>query len=391
LPERYKFFQMKFSKNYFLAIATMVGTIIGAGIFALPILVVKVGVWPFLIFLIALWILQYFFHKMYAMVILSTNGAHRIPGYVEIYGGKKYKKIVSAVCLAGGYGSLLAYVILGGIFAHEILNPFFGGSVAVYSLGLFAVEAVIVLFGLKTIAKTEFLMTIILLAVAGVISWKCFNNFDLHNVSLTDWRLAFLFYGPVFFSLSGDVAVPEVCRLLNREKSKIKSAVFWGTAIPAIFTALFVISVAAATGQNTTADTLTGLNQVFDGKIILFALIFGLINIFTSFLTSLQAVREIYWWDFKIKPSVAWMLAAVVPLGLFFLGVRNITAVVSLTGAITGGAIGMIVIFLARKVSAQPQNNPPFKINVSLATARILSILFLAGLIYELAAYFKFL
>jgi tyrosine-specific transport protein len=366
----------------------MVGTVIGAGIFALPILVVKVGVWPFLFFLIALWALQYFFHKMYAMVILSTNGAHRIPGYVEIYGGKKYKKIVSVVCLAGGYGALLAYIILGGIFAHEILSPFIGGSIAAYSLGLFAIEAIIVLFGLKTIAKTEFFLTIILLAAAVLISWKCFNNFYLQNISLTDWRLAFLLYGPVFFSLSGDVAIPEVCRLLDKEKNKIKSAVFWGTAIPAIFTGLFVISVAAATGENTTADTLTGLNRMFNGKIIYLALIFGLVNIFTSFLTSLQAVREIYWWDFKLSPNFAWLLAAIIPLLLFLAGARNITAVVSLTGAIVGGATGIIMIFLARQAIARPQKKPPFKIKISLAASLLLSILFLAGLLYELAIFF---
>jgi hypothetical protein len=234
-------------------------------------------------------------------------------------------------------------------------------------------------------------MTSVLLIIAGLISWKCFSNFDIHNISLTDWRLAFLFYGPVFFSLSGDVAVPEVCRLLNREKDKVKSAIFWGTAIPAIVTAIFVIAVSGATGLGTTVDTLTGLNQKFDGGIIYFALIFGVINVFTSFLTSLQAVKEIYWWDFKVNPMVAWGLAGAIPLGLFFLGVRNITAVVSLTGAITGGALGVFVIFLARKVSLKPQKKPPFKINISLPMALGLSVFFLAGLLYELAMYFKFL
>jgi amino acid permease len=382
---------MKFSKNYFFAVATMVGTVIGAGIFALPVLVAKVGVWPFLAFLIALWILQYFFHKLYAMIVLSTDGAHRIPGYVEIYAGKKYKKIVSVICLAGGYGALLAYVILGGVFAHEIFRPFFGGSVAAYSLGLFAIEAVIVLFGLKAIAKAEFLMTIILLASAGMVTLVCLGNFNWQNISLSNWSLTFLLYGPVFFSLSGDVAVPEVCRLLNREKDKIKSAIFWGTAIPAIFTGVFVIAVAAATGQNTTPDTLIGLNRMFDGRIIYFALIFGLVNIFTSFLTSLQAVREIYWWDFKIDPIFSWFLAAAVPLLLFFVGARNITAVVSLTGAVTGGALGVIMLFLARRASVKPQKKPPFRIKVSLVAARILSVFFLAGLLYELAVYLKFL
>jgi amino acid permease len=382
---------MKFSKNYFLAVATMVGTVIGAGIFTLPIIVAKAGIIPFLVFLAGLAILQLLFHEMYASVVVATPGAHRIPGYVEIYLGKKYKKIVSFVCLLGGYGALLAYIILGGIFAHDILYPFLGGSVVIYSFVLFALEAFIVLLGLKAIAKSEFILTLLLLVVAGLITWKCFNNFDIGHISLTDWRISLLLYGPVFFSLSGDVAVPEVCRLLNKEKNKIKSAIFWGTAIPALVTGLFVIAVAGATGSATTADTLTGLNNIFDSWIVYFALIFGVINIFTSFLTSLQSVKEIYWWDFKIDHFYSWLLAAAVPLFLFVIGVQNVTAVVSLSGAITGGAIGIIMIILARAVSLDPKKKPLFKFNISTPVALVLSVFFLAGLLFEFAAYFKFL
>jgi tyrosine-specific transport protein len=382
---------MIFSKNYFLAIATLVGTVIGAGIFALPLLVNKSGLIPFLALIIALGALQYFFSKIYAVIVLSSREDHRVPGYVGVYLGKKWKKISSVICLAGGYGTLLAYLILGGIFLHSLLSPFWGGEVVIYSLALFAVESLVVLAGLKSIARAEMVMSILLLIVVAAIIGVCFSNFEPVNIKLSVWQYAFLLYGPVFFSLGGDAAIPEVCKLLGRERKKIKSVIFWGTAIPVIITTVFVIAVVGATGNLTTADTLTGLQNVFNGKIIYLALLFGLLNVVTSFFTSLQSVREIYWWDFKMNKNLAWFLAASVPLLLFVFGMRNLTSVVSITGAVSGGAIGIIMLKLSRRATATPQKNSPFQVKISSALAAGLSAFFIFGLAYELAAVFGIL
>ncbi len=377
------------SKNYISAVATVVGTVIGAGIFALPILVNRSGVLPFVFFLVVLSSVQYLYLKMYASVVLATKTEHRIPGYVEIYGGKKYKKLVSLICLVGGYGGLLAYIILVGLYAHELLGPIFGGTSFFYSVILFLVQAVIVLFGLKAISRAELALSIILVLVAGMISWKGLAHFHPDNFKLADWRYSLLLYGPVFFSLGGDSAVPEVCRLLNKEKEKIKSALLLGAVISAVITGIFVLSAVWAVGNLTTSDTLVGLNQVLDGGIIYFALIFGVINIVTSFLISLQAQREIFWWDFKMNKNMAWFLAAAVPLILFFLGVKNVTSVVSLTGAVTGGILSVIMIFLARAAFRNPQRKAPFSVKLNAVPAALLIVLFVAGFIYSVLSVFK--
>jgi tyrosine-specific transport protein len=382
---------MKFPRNYFLAISTLVGTVIGAGIFALPILVNASGVWPFLIFIIIIGAFQYFFNKMYAATILATKKDHRIPGYVEEYAGKKYKRLAAFFCLVGGYGGLLAYLILGGIFLHGLLAPFWGGDLTIYSLALFVLESLVVLAGLKSIARAEMVMSVVLVAVVILIVAVCFSNFDPANIKLAAWQYAFALYGPIFFSLGGDAAIPEVCKLLDKEKNKIKSALLWGTAIPTAITAIFVLAVVGAAGSRTTADTLTGLYAIFDGKIIFLALIFGLVNIMTSFFTSLQSVRELYWWDFKLNKNLAWFLAAVVPLLLFILGIRNLTSVVSISGAVSGGVIGIIMIHLSRASSAAPQKTSPLKVRVSSAAAIGLSSFFVLGLVYELLIVFKVL
>lgn len=376
------------SKNYFYAIATLVGTVVGAGIFALPFVISQSGIVTLFIFLPILVLIQYYLHKMYAEIVLSTKTEHRIPGYTEIYAGKKYKNIASFFSIVGAYGSLLAYIILGGIFLHALLGNYFGGIPFVYSVALFSLESLIVLFGLRMIAGAEFFMTIFLIIVVLIITIKSAGSISASNFSLVNWSKFFLPYGPIFFSVGGLAAIPAVCRLLKKEKEKIKSVIFWGTLIPPIITIIFVTVVVGVTGINTTPDTLIGLRQVFSDGVVTFALIFGLLSIMTSFLVISQAVREVYWWDFKMNKNFAWFIACGIPLILFFLGIQNITKVVSFTGAITGGVGGIILIYLSFKVQTKAQRKSIIKTKISRWVAISLSSLFALGLLNEIAKLF---
>jgi len=377
------------SKNYFSAIATLVGTIVGAGIFALPFVISKAGIAALFIYLPILVLIQYFLHKMYAEIVLSTKTEQRVPGYVEIYAGKKYKMAATIFSLLGAYGALLAYVILGGIFLSGLLSGFLGGTPFIYSLILFGIEAGIVFFGIRTIASTELFMSAFLIAVVFIISTKSIGSISASNYVLIDWKYFLLPYGIIFFSVGGQNAIPEVCRLLKNEKKKIKSAIFWGTLIPAIITIIFTVVVVGVTGGNTTPDTLVGLKSVLSSSVIIFALVFGLLSVITSFLVTTQAIKEIYWWDFKMNEKVAWALACFVPLILFFFGAQNLTTIVGLTGALTGGIIGVIIIYLSFRVQTRAQKRSVIKNKVSKLVAIALSSLFILGLINELVKMFN--
>lgn len=377
------------SKNYFSAVATLIGTIVGAGIFALPFIISKSGIVTLFIYLPLLVMVQYYLHKMYAEIVLSTKTEHRIPGYVEIYTGKKYKKIVALFCIAGSYGAMLAYIILGGVFLHGLLGGYFGGSPFVYSIILFSIESFIVLFGIKTIASAELFMTAFLIFVVVVITTKSSKFVVIDNYTLINWKYFLIPYGAIFFSVGGQNAIPEICRLLKKEKKNIKSAIFWGTLIPAAITLLFVTIIVGVTGSNTTPDTLVGLKQFFSNGIITFSLIFGLLSIMTSFLVTSQAIREIYWWDFKMNKTFAWVLACGVPLIFFFFGVQNLTKVVGFTGAVTGGIIGIIVIILSLIIQKKAQRKSIIKTNISKWAAFAISILFVSGLINEVIKFFN--
>lgn len=377
---------MKFSKDYFYAVMTLVGAITGAGVFALPFVIAHAGYMTFLVYLPLLVAAQCLIHLLYAKVILSTKEEHRIPGYVEEYGGRKWKKVVSFFCLVGGYGSLLAYIILGGTFLHDLLGKYLGGELMTYTIALFIVEALIVLAGLKMFVSAESFLTGILILMFGVLTIKCLPHWSAGNFTAVNWGEILLPYGPIFFAIGGDAAIPEVCRLLEKEKGKIKSAIIWGTVLAGALMASFALAVVGVMGGRVTPDALTGLNQYFGNGIITSALIFGVLCIITSCLVYLQAVREIFWWDFKMNKNLAWFLAAAVPLGVYLLGVKNITSVVGFTGMVSGGLLGIILILLTMAVDKRPQKKSPIKTKTSRLLATVLCSLFVLGFLSELAA-----
>jgi len=121
----------------------MVGYIIGVGMFGLPFVVAKAGLLTFFCFLLFLGPVQYLLHLIYANIICVSNNSRRLPGYAAEYLGKKYKAFVLVAKLTGNFGGLLAYIIITGIFLHELLSPYFGGSEFMYATVLFALEAAV--------------------------------------------------------------------------------------------------------------------------------------------------------------------------------------------------------------------------------------------------------
>lgn len=377
------------NKNFLLATATLTGGIIGGGIFAVPFVVSKSGFLSFVVYLVVLTLVQILLHLIFAEIILSNKENHRIPGYARMYAGKKAKLFTLIISLVGRHGAILAYILLGGTFLYTLLSPIFGFNLFFYATILFIVEIIIIFFGLKTISKAELALSLLLLLLMILISIKSYEFFNITNLQLVNMKYLLLPYGPVFFAVAGQTAIPEVCRLLKNSKKKIKASILWGTLIPAVFTLIFAFVVTGVTGTQTTSDALTGLQNFLDNGVITFALIFGLLCVITSFLINAQALRETYWWDLKVNKNLAWLLAAFIPFGIYLLGLTNITKTISLTGSIIGGLMGIILIYLLFQAKKQRNYIPVINLKIKKIWAIILSVFFLLSLLYEL--YYAFI
>jgi len=378
-------------KNFFLALAVMIGYVIGVGMFSLPFLISKAGFFTFILFIVLLGFIQHYIHLIYANLILITKDYHRMPGYAEIYLGRNGKIIVSIAKFIGNYGALLAYIIITGIFLNELFSPIFGGSEFIYATILFFIEAFIIFFGIGMIARVELIMSGALLVIVGLIAWKGWGVIDTNNFHFLNWKYLLLPYGAMLFALDGNGSLPIVVKLLDRDKENIKRVIRYGTILPVLVISIFVIVIIGITGENTTADALTGIKNLFNGGIISIALIFGIFTMVTSFLGVAESIRETLWWDYKVNSYMAWALAVFVPYILYIMGLKNLIGVISFAGAVAGGLSAIILILIFIKLKKQKGKTSIikkdkltlFKYHPNNFISYLLVALFICGIIYE--------
>lgn len=375
---------MAISRNYITAVLTLVAAIVGVGMFTLPYVTVRAGYATMIIFFVVLGVIQHWLHKLYAEVVLSTKEQHRLPGYARLYLGVKSAKLLSVLTMIASYGSLLAYTLIGGDFLHQLLAPYFGGSIFFYTTILLLLRGGIIFLGFKWITRTEAILTGGLIGTMVAVAAIAIGSGQPWTISALTPANIFLPYGPVFFALNGIVAVNEICIILKNEKEKIKSALRSGMILAMGIMLMFIALIISLSGDKTSPDALSGLGPFVDPIMYIVLLIIGLVTVTTSFLIVAGALEEMYMWDFKINKTLAWLLAVFVPYVLYVVGAHDITAVVAITGTISGGLLGAMSLNLALRAKAKPQLTAPFHAHLTRTTAYGLSLLFFIGAVYQL-------
>jgi len=379
----------KKTKNFYYAVAVMIGYIIGVGMFGLPYVVAQAGMLTFLVYLIIFGLIAYLLHLIYANLIVTTSSYHRLPGYAGKYLGKWGKYLAFFSKIVGNLAALLAYIIITGIFLHELLGSIFGGSEFIYATILFVVGAIVVYFGIQTIAKFELVMTGLLLLVVGLIIVKGGGLVQVNNYTSINWTYIFIPYGVMLFALDGCGSIPIVAKLLKKDKKQIKRVVQISTFVSVLVIFIFTIVIVGITGVDTSADALVGLKAKFSNGIILISLIFGVLTITTSFFLVSEAAKETLIWDFKVSKNLAWAIAVFVPYLLYLFGLRNLTNVIGFAGGVAGGISAIILVLIFRKLKKQKNKLPLFRFHLHNFILYLLITLFVCGLLYEIY-YFLF-
>ena len=104
------------------AIAVLIGTIIGAGVFTLPYVAVHSGLVITLIWLIIVSFIIIYLHLAFGEIVLRTKKDFRLPGYIGHYLNSSAKKFVLLITFFTFSFSLLIYLLLGSEFLGVIFN-----------------------------------------------------------------------------------------------------------------------------------------------------------------------------------------------------------------------------------------------------------------------------
>jgi len=376
-------------KNYIYPIATLSGTIIGVGLFALPYITLKVGFWVMCGYFLVLGALVILVHQFFGELALKTPDYKRLPGFAKIYLGNWGERIAYISAILGIFGAILAYLIVGGEFLTELLSPIFGGGNLFWTIIYFLAGAILIFFGIKAIAKVEFWGLILFFLVLILIFLRGRYLINIENlfppISNFKFQISnfFLPYGVILFSLWGAALIPEVEEMLGEKKKLLLKIIPVAILIPIIIYLFFIYLILGITGPQTTESALVGLKNFLGNRIVSLGFLFGLLTTFTSFIALGLTLKKVFWYDLKIGKNLAFAITCFIPLVLFLIGVKQFIPVISFVGATMLGIDGILILLMYHKKI----KNQKSKIKNLLVYPLIL--IFLGGIIYEIIYFLK--
>ncbi|OHA71981.1 MAG: hypothetical protein A3A27_03015 [Candidatus Wildermuthbacteria bacterium RIFCSPLOWO2_01_FULL_47_18] len=373
-------------KSFILAVSSMVGPIIGAGIFGIPFVVAKSGVIPGIFYFIVLTFVVVLLHLFFGEICLRTEGKHRLVGYAQIYLGTWGKLFASLVLVFVLVGTILAYLILAGNFLKISLSSLLPLSNTVYTLLFVALGTLFVAKGRQLIAKAEFLLNIGIFAAIGVIAFFAAPAVRLENFALFDASYAFLPFGVIFFALIGWEAIPEVASFIKDTNSKVSLAkvIVVATLVAAVICFVFAALVVGVSGFLTSQDAFAGLIPFLGERIAGLGALLGVFAIASSFLVIANYMKNALRHDFGVPTPLAIIITIGIPLFLFLVGFQNFISVIGIVGIVTGAAEGLLMIAILKKAKEKGQRKPEFSVPFSRPLIYFISFILLGGALADL-------
>lgn len=354
------------TRHFLFAVATLVGMIVGAGIFGLPYAISRAGFLVGALYILVFGAVVTIIHLAYGEVVLRTKEKHRLVGYGALYLGSWAKPFIFLSSVFSLEGALLAYVILGGKFLATLAEPWWGGTPEFWSLVFFGAGALVIWKGLKLIGELELILDALfigalLLLVGLMLPFARFDHLAVREFSLNGF---FLPFGVSLFALSGWAAIPELREFFTGNAPRLGRAIIIGTLLPVLLTLIFVAGVVGVTGGATTPDALSGLSPFLGAPVIFVGSFFGLIAIATSFFVIGLGVKQLFHYDFGMPHALAWLLAVLPPLVMFRYGTQNFIAVLGAVGAVSALVEGSVILLSYLKAKRDGDQKPGYALSL---------------------------
>lgn len=372
------------NKNFYLAVAILIGTIVGAGIFGLPYAAAKIGFVPGIFYLFILGAIVFLIHLCYGEVVLRTKENHSLPGYARIYLGRKTEKIALLVDIIGLSGTLLAYLIVIGQFLKIIFGNLLEINAFQWSVVFFIFASVAIFREFKTIPQLELWITLGFILIILIVLFPIAPLIEIDNLKGFNSEFFFLPFGVFLFAIEGSLAIPLMEEILREDKKKFKRAITLGTLIPIFIYFLFILVLVGAVGRDISENTIYSLKDLLGERVLFLGALLGTLTIASSYLTTGLNLVKIYQWDLKLKKILSWVLACFLPFGLFLLGFRSFIEVIGITGTFSVGLGGILMIFCFIRAKKLGQEKPAYQINFPKIIIWLILSVFVLAIIWQL-------
>jgi len=372
--------KLRWNWRLFAAVATMTGTIVGAGFLGIPYVVAKSGLILGLAEIILIGFILLLVELYLGEILLRTETTHQLPGLAKIYLGKWGYRLMFFSMAFGIYAALIAYLIGQG----ESLSYVFFGNInyALYfALGFWILLSLFVYQGIRALKKGESFGVIFMFFILFLILIFFSGKIKTENLLSYNFSYMFLPVGVIIFALLGFSAVPEVLRELRRKEDLMRKAITIGGIIPIIIYILFTFVVVGFAGMATAEIATFSLGRFF--------IILGVFTMFTAFFALSMAMRDMFRFDLGFDKFKSWWLSCFVPLILFLIiyifKLTSFTRILGIGGSVAGGLAGILIVLMALRAKKLGKRKPEYKIGLPFWLAILLILFFIAAIIFEFA------
>ncbi len=358
----------------FPAVATLTGTIIGAGFLGIPYAVARTGFLIGLAYIVLLWFVMLMINLYLGEIALRTKGEHQLPGYAKRYLGAFGRMIMLFSMIFGIYSALIAYMLAEG----ESLSMIFFANTnygLAFSLTFWLFMSLLIARGFRTMKKGESIGLVLVLFMLLSIVVYYGPKIELSNLAYSSAKQVFMPLGVILFAFLGFSALPELERVLHGQESLMKKAIIIGMLIPLTVYAVFTFVVLGYAGKAINEIATLSLARIF--------VFLGVITMFTAFFALSIALRDMYMFDFGMRKKKATLLV-IVPTLLIFLalkkfGLASFSQLLALAGNISGGITGLLVLLMIIRAKKLGNREPEYSMPISWPLLALLLLIFLVA------------
>lgn len=226
------------------------GTMIGAGMLAMPLTSAGIGFGFTLVLLLGLWALLTFSALLFVELYQTAESDAGIGTLAEQYFGKTGRIIATAVLIIFLYALIAAYISGGGSLLKDLLPESFGDKVSV--LLFTVIFGSFIVIGTHSVDKINRVLFFVMLAAFAVVLSLMLPEIKFDNLMATPIDKALIISAsPVFFTAFGfHGSIPSLNKYLGGNVKALRFSILVGSAITLCAYILWQLSTHGLLTQN---------------------------------------------------------------------------------------------------------------------------------------------
>lgn len=232
------------------AIFLIVGTCLGSGMIALPMVLAKLGLLPSLVLMIAIWYVMYYTSLINLELNLQANQGLALGELGKKFSGRIAEIIGISSLKLLSYALLAVFIYGGSSMVKELLESKLAVSSSLESIATYfaVISAAILLLPIKWIDYVNRVLTISLLVILVILviglAWSVkWTNLPLFADRYDDISAWVALIPVVFTSFGFQVIFHTLTNYCNKNAKMLKQAFFWGSLIPALVYLVWTFSI----------------------------------------------------------------------------------------------------------------------------------------------------